>query len=395
MNNQNILSQSFSISELQLKNRIVRSGTYEAMASEDGKVTKELCRLHTKLVEGGSGLIIPGYAFVDKSGQCNERQIGVYSDVHISGLKELVKTIHQDDAKTVLQLVHAGRQTVPKLIGGRTPMAPSSIEPDPLYGIQPSEMSVEEIKETIDAFSNAAARAKEADFDGVQIHATHGYLVAQFLSPHTNRRTDEWGGNAENRMRFLCEVYNAVRLAVGYDYPVLVKLTVEEGLPEGIHVAEAARHARRLSELGIDAIELSGGTVADTVFLMARGDIPIDLFTTGKDAEAKSIAEEDLFSIKEDVKYEEAYWLDAAEQIRKATGKTPLILVGGMKYPQTMERIVKEGKADLISLCRPLIREPSFPNEILAGRKSPSKCAFCNLCLAAAAAANPVRCYNR
>jgi len=115
----------------------------------------------------------------------------------------------------------------------------------------------------------------------------------------------------------------------------------------------------------------------------------------GKDAPVKQLVEEALFSIKDAVKYEEAYWLGAAEQIRGVVGKTPLILVGGMKHPQTMEKLVKEGKVDLISLCRPLIREPNFPNEILAGRKSPSTCAFCNLCLAAAAVAKPVRCYNR
>jgi 2,4-dienoyl-CoA reductase-like NADH-dependent reductase (Old Yellow Enzyme family) len=274
-------------------------------------------------------------------------------------------------------------------------MAPSAIEADPSYNVQPREMTVEEIRQTIDTFGEAASRAKKAGFDGVQIHAAHGYLVAQFLSPHTNRRTDEWGGNTKNRIRFLTEVYNRIRQAVGNDYPVLTKLSVEEGLPNGIHLEESTKYAKKLSELGIDAIEVSGGTVVDTAFLICRGDIPIDYITMGKDEAVKPLIEEALFSMKDAVKFEEAYWLGAAEQIRGVIGKTPLILVGGMKYPQTMEKIVKEGKADLISLCRPLIKEPNFPNEILAGRKSPSTCAFCNMCLAAFFLKKPTGCYNR
>jgi len=207
MGAQNLLGQPFIINKLQLKNRIVRSGTYEAMATDDGKVTEKLQKLYRSLAQGGAGLIIPGYAFVEKSGQCATRQIGIFSDDHISGLKKLVQTMREHGAKTVLQLAHAGRQTVPARIGGKTPMAPSSIEPDPFNNVQPREMTVAEIRQTINAFGDAATRAKKAGFDGVQIHAAHGYLVAQFLSPHTNRRTDEWGGNTENRMRFITEVY--------------------------------------------------------------------------------------------------------------------------------------------------------------------------------------------
>jgi len=395
MGTNNLLGQPFVVNKLQLKNRLVASATYECMATDDGKVTKDLHKRYQKLAQGGAGLIIPGYAFIEKNGQALPRQIGISSDDNLSGLEELVQTMHEHGAKAVLQLAHAGRQTLPDLIGGATPMAPSAIEADPLFNVQPREMTVGEIRQTIDAFGEAASRARKAGFDGVMIHATHGYLVAQFLSPHTNRRIDEWGGNTENRMRFLAEVYKTIRQAVGNDYPVLTKLSVEEGLPNGIHIEEATKYAKRLSELGIDAIELSGGTVVDTVFLMSRGNIPIDVLTMGKDETVKPLIEEALFSIKDAVKYEEAYWLGAADEIKGVIGRTPLILVGGMKYPQTMEKIVKEGKADLISLCRSLIKEPDFPNEILAGRKSPSTCAFCNLCLAAVILMKPVGCYNR
>lgn len=395
METTNLLGQPFYINKLQLKNRIEAAPTFECMATDDGKVTKDLHKRYRNLAQGGAGLIIPGIAYVEKNGKVAPRQIGVFSDDHISGLGELAQTIHEHGAKAVLELVHAGRQTRPDVIGGATPMAPSAIEADPLYNVQPREMTVGEIRQTINEFAEASSRAKKAGFDGVMILAAGGYLVAQFLSPHTNRRTDEWGGNSENRMRFLVEIYKRVRQAVGSEYPVLTKLTVEEGLPNGIHIEDAAKYANKLSELGVDAIELGGGTIVDTVFLGIRGNIPIDILTMGKDETLKPLIEEALFSLKDVVKCEEAYWLGAAEQIKKVTGNTPLILSGGMKYPQTMEKIVQEGKTDLISLCRPLIKEPNFPNEILAGRKSPSTCAFCNMCVAAIFLMKPVGCYNR
>jgi 2,4-dienoyl-CoA reductase-like NADH-dependent reductase (Old Yellow Enzyme family) len=194
-------------------------------------------------------------------------------------------------------------------------------------------------------------------------------------------------------MRFVIEVNNSVRKAVGDDYPVLIKLSVEEGLENGIRLDEASNIAMRLSQVGIDAIEISGGTIVDTVFMMSRGDIPIDMITRGADPAAKEQMEGFLYSIKDMVKYEEAYWLKHAEKIKEVIVDVPLILVGGMKYPQTMAKILEENKADLISLCRSLIREPDFPNEMAEGRKDPSKCAFCNRCLMEIFS-KPLKCRN-
>ena len=187
-----MLFEPTSINGMDLKNRIVRSGTYENMATEDGKITDKTLKLHAQLAKGGAGLIIPGYAFVHKSGQCAPNQTGVYSDDCIPGLKKLVDEVHKHAAKIALQVAHAGRQTAAELIGGDTPMAPSEIEADPRYNTVPREMTVDDINSTIDAFGEAARRVKEAGFDAVQLHAAHGYLLAQFLSPHTNRRSDEW-----------------------------------------------------------------------------------------------------------------------------------------------------------------------------------------------------------
>jgi 2,4-dienoyl-CoA reductase-like NADH-dependent reductase (Old Yellow Enzyme family) len=393
MSEQKLLFTPMEINGMAVKNRLVRSATFEHMATEDGKVTDQLIKFYSRLANGGVGLIVLGHAFVQENGRALPGQMGVYSDAHIAGLKDLVDEIHHQGARVALQLAHAGRQTMADAIGGQTPIAPSAIGPDPIFGTSPREATEAEIGEIIDAFGKAARRGKAAGFDAVQLHAAHGYLLAQFLSPHTNRRTDKWGGNQENRFRFVSEVYNSVRDAVGDDFPILIKLSVEEGLEDGIKMAEAGYIAAALAKLGIDAIEISGGTIVDSLFMMCRGDIPIDMLTRDVDPSVRAQMEDFFYSVKDMVKYEEAYWLRHAEKIKEVIGSVPLILVGGMKYPQTMAKIVEENKADLISLSRPLIREPNFPLEMAEGRKDPSKCAFCNRCLMEVAN-RPLRCYN-
>jgi 2,4-dienoyl-CoA reductase-like NADH-dependent reductase (Old Yellow Enzyme family) len=235
----NVLFEPKQVNSMHLKNRMVRSATYECMATEDGKVTEDLISLYKTLAKGGVGLIIAGYSYVQENGRCAPMQTGIYHDDCIPGFKKLVDAVHGEDTKIALQIVHAGRQTAPALIGGQIPIAPSAIEADPLYRSEPRAMTVEEIHETIDAFAAAAGRCKKAGFDAVQIHATHGYLLAQFLSPYTNRRTDAWGGNTENRLRIVLEIVHRVREVVGPDYPVLIKISVEEGVPNGLTLDEA------------------------------------------------------------------------------------------------------------------------------------------------------------
>lgn len=393
MGEQSLLFTPMEMNGMQLKNRLVRSATYEHMATEDGKVTDQLIDFYSKLAKGGVGLIVSGATYVKENGHGLPGQIGISSDDHIPGLKDLVDEIHDHDAKVALQIYHAGRQTTPAAIGGETPMAPSAIEPDPLFNTSPREMNEDDIQETINAFGTAALRSKEAGFDAIQLHAAHGYLLAQFLSPHTNRRTDEWGGSTENRVRFVLEVNKSVREAVGDDFPILIKLSVEEGLENGIHLDEASNIVKRLAEVGIDAIEISGGTIVDTVFMMSRGDIPIDMLSRDLDPPAKEQMENFFYSIADTVKYEEAYWLKHAERIKEIIGDVPLILVGGMKYPQTMAKILEENKADLISLSRSLIKEPNFPKQMAEGRKDPAKCGFCNRCLMEVFS-KPLKCAN-
>ena len=395
MNEQSLLFTPTEINGMQLKNRLVKSATYEAMAAEDGSVTDQLIDMYTSLAKGGVGLIITGYAYVQENGHCMPLQTGVFSDDNIPGLQKLADAVHEEGGTIALQIAHSGRQTFPALIGGQTPMAPSAIEEDPFFHIKPRAMTTEEISETIDAFGAAAFRCKEAGFDAVQLHGTHGYLIAQFLSPFTNRRTDEWGGNTENRMRFVKEVVKKVRAAVGPDYPVLIKISVEEGVDNGMTLDESCIIAKGLADEGVDAIEVSGGIVADTAFVMSRGDVPIDQFTGGLEGDVKAQTEQVLHSIADSVKMEEAYWSGHAEKIKGVVGDVPVMVVGGMKYPQTMETIVQEKKADFISLARSLVKEPALPKEMAEGRKSPVKCGYCNRCLGAIVAGQPLKCYNR
>jgi 2,4-dienoyl-CoA reductase-like NADH-dependent reductase (Old Yellow Enzyme family) len=395
MSAQNLLFTPMEINGMQVKNRLVRSATYEAMAAEDGSVTDRLIGLYTTLAKGGVGLIITGYAYIQENGRCMQFQTGVSSNDNIPGLKKLVDAVHEQGGKIALEIFHSGRQTTPALIGGQTPMAPSAMEADPLLHTEPRAMTTGEISETIDAFAAAAVRCKKAGFDAVQLHGAHGYLISQFLSPFTNRRTDQWGGNTENRMRFVREVVKKVRAAVGADYPVLIKISVEEGVDKGLTLDESRIIAKGLAEEGVDAIEVSGGIVVDTAFVMSRGDVPIDQMTGGLEGDAKTQAQQALYSIAGAVKVEEAYWLRHAVKIKEVVGDVPVMLVGGMKYPQTMEGIVKEKKADLNSLARSLVREPSLPKEMAEGRKSPVKCAYCNRCLAAVIVGQPLKCYNR
>jgi 2,4-dienoyl-CoA reductase-like NADH-dependent reductase (Old Yellow Enzyme family) len=379
------------INKMELKNRIVRSATYENMCTEDGEVTDAAVSLYGRLAKGGTGLIIPGHAFVHRSGQAGPNQIGVYSDNCISGLARLADEVHKHSAKIALQLAHAGRQTSAALIGD-TPIAPSPVA-DPRNNTVPREMSTDDIDTIIEAFARAAGRAKEAGCDAVQLHAAHGYLLAQFISPHTNHRSDEWGGSLEKNLRFASEIYKKVREAVGADFPVLMKLNVEEYLPDGITADISVGAAKHFAALGVDSIEISGGVISENPFVMCQGEIPIDMLTAGKDPDTKAQMEKMFYSRVGDVKLEEAYWLPYAEKIKPVIGSTPLMLVGGMKYPQTMEKILQDGHADCISMCRPLIKEPNFPNEMAEGRKSPAKCSFCNRCLMMARSA-PLRCYN-
>jgi len=345
-----ILFEPIRINGMVLKNRFVRTATAERMSPPDGEFTQEMVNLYTGLARGGVGLIITGHAYIHPLGKAERRMTGIHNGGLIPALKKLVKEVHKLKTKIVMQINHCGGRR-DRDVGEETPIGPSTIKYKPLEIIS-RQMTVHEIEEVISLFAQAALRVKKAGFDGVEIHSVHGYLINQFLSPITNKREDFWGGNLENRMRFLLEVYKHIRETVGKDYPVLARIPAGDFIEGGLTVSEAYEVARKLSELGIDAIDLSGG-LAGSRYRKGRKDLAW--------------------------MRREAYFRSYAEMVKKIT-RVPVILVGGLRKPETMRKILEEGAADLIGLARPLIREPDFPNRIRRGDLRRAECVSCSNC---------------
>ncbi|GAB6182582.1 oxidoreductase [Thermodesulfovibrio hydrogeniphilus] len=347
------LFSPFEIKSIKMNNRIVRSATYEKMADEDGFVTDRLINLYVTLAKGGVGLTITGNVLVHVSGRSAPKMLCIHNDFYIDGLKKLTQAVHEEGGKIVIQLNHGGRQCASVFLGGKAPVAPSSVF-EPVYKVTPKELTQEEIWEIIEAFGKAARRAKEAGFDGVQIHGAHGYLINQFLSPYTNRRNDYWGGDEERRFHFLEEVYQSIRDNVGYDYPVMIKLNACDFIEGGLTVEESLRIAKRLENLGIDAIEVSGGIV-------------------------ESKPEERPVRPKIDSPEKEAYFREYSRKFKENL-KVPIMLVGGIRSRSVAEDILQKNDADLISLSRPLIIEPDLPKKWAQGKER-SDCISCNGCM--------------
>ena len=356
--------ESKEIGGIVIKNRLVRSATYEGMASEHGMVTDELVELYKTLAEGGVGLIITGYAYVQSSGKSIPGQTGIDKDDLIPGLRKIARTIHGygDGCKVAIQLVHSGRQS---FILEDT-VAPSAVL-EPLTNKMPREMIIDEIEETVNAFAEAARRAKEAGFDAVQVHAAHGYLLSEFLSPYTNKRADEYGGSTEKRGKIVEDIYKRIVQSVGRDFPILIKVNVDDFVEGGIDLNESKKIAERLSKTGVAAIETSG--CIWEVILRSKEELGWE----------PAMVPESRINIRSKVK--EAYYLSYAKEIKKVID-VPLILVGGIRSLDVIEKILAEGSADFIALSRPLIRQPDLPKRWLKGIGGlTADCISCNSCV--------------
>ena len=374
-------------------NRFVRSATYECMATREGAVTDELAGFYKNLARGGVGLIITGHMYVHPQGRAANRQIGICSDTMIPGLKRIVDAVHKAGGKIIFQIAHAGRQTRRNSVPGR-PLAPSKGRRDPVFFVRPREMTDEDISETIESFGRAARRATQAGADGIQLHAAHGYLISQFLSPFFNRRTDGWGGSDENRFRFLRDVMGAVRKELPRERALLIKMNGHDYTPrEGVTPSLAARYALWLEQMGIDGIELSCGTGAYSFLSMSRGDVPVDDFVSGLPWWMKYPARRVLKGLSGTYPLQEAFNREAARQVRSVLRDTPLILVGGMRHRSSMEAVLEAGDADFIALSRPLVREPHLVTGMEKGKIDHASCVSCNRCLAAVANNRTLRCY--
>lgn len=339
------------INGMVLQNRLVRSATWEGMCGEDGRPTQKLATCYGNLAHGRVGLIITGYAFVRPDGKQLPGQMGIHTDSFAAEMKGLADAVHRGGGKICMQLVHVGGQTTSKIIG-RQPVAPSAVNVEQ-FPETPMPLSLQEITELVALFGQGASRAKEYGFDAVQIHASHGYLINQFLSPLTNRRSDTYGGEVECRCRFLMEVYRSVRNMVGKDFPVLVKLNGSDYLEGGLELEDAVYAARLLDDEGVDAIEVSGGTPA------SRDQTPV----------RQGI----------DTREREAYNLPLAYRIKNAV-RCPVMVVGGLRSFELVEGIVRREEADYVTMARPFIREPAIARRWQEGDEARARCISCNGC---------------
>jgi 2,4-dienoyl-CoA reductase-like NADH-dependent reductase (Old Yellow Enzyme family) len=342
-----------SIGSLRLPNRFIRAATLEGLAESDGAVSPALTNRMLELARGGAGLIITGNSFVSPHGQARSRQLAANDDRFIPGLSDLTSNVHANGSRIALQIVHSGCYADPKLTGVE-PVGPSVFMRDgkPLN----RAMSEEELMAIAADFASAALRGRKAGFDAVEIHACHGSLLSQFLSPFYNNREDEYGGSLENRARFLVETVRAARAALGPDFPLMVKINSEDSLEGGFTPAEAVIVSAMLEQAGVDAVELSGGTLASmgNHKPSPQGDLTPD---------------------------HEAYYREAAQAYKRAVG-IPLILVGGMRSFEVANSLVQGKVTDFISISRPFIREPGLVKRWVAGDLRRADCISCNGCLA-------------
>jgi len=350
-----VLFEPANLKGLALRNRFVRSATYDGCAEKNGHVSQNQLRMYEELARGGVGLIITGITYVHPSGQISPFQNSVASDDCIPGLSALAETVHHEGEKIAVQLFHAGRETGKVFSPQRKEaLAPSRVTDDPNFQAPHRAVTEEEIWEIVQAFGDAARRAREAGIDAVQLHAAHAYLLSQFLSPFTNRRTDQWGGNLENRLRLHREIYRDIRAKVGEDYPVLVKIGVEDSFPGGLEYHEGKRAAVSFAEWGFDALEISSG-------LRGRGYENAE-FRPGINQLER-----------------EAYFREWCRDIRRSVS-VPVMMVGGLRTFGLMEEVIQNQEADFVSLCRPLIREPGIIYDWKNKDRHRATCISCNKC---------------
>ncbi len=365
----NLLFQPAQIQKMALPNRWVRSATYDGMTDLTGQVSTRQIQLVLDLAAGGTGLIISAIMYVHPLGQVSSFMNSIAQDDMIEGLKKLTDSAHAHRAKIAVQLHHGGREARFVKTKKLMPVAPSVIENDPFYKGPYRDISEDEILEVIEAFGQAAVRARKAGFDAVQIHGAHGYLFSQFLSPFTNRRKDRWGGTLENRLRLHREVYTAMRRQAGPDYPLLIKLGVEDGFTGGLGFAEGIEAARILADTGYDALEISSGVRGETY---EGTEYKTKIHKPGR----------------------QGYFRAWATEIKKQVN-VPVITVGGFRSPAMMEQILAGGGADLVALCRPLIAEPDIINQWKNDPLKKPVCVSCNKCLEALHQGTPLHCVVR
>jgi 2,4-dienoyl-CoA reductase-like NADH-dependent reductase (Old Yellow Enzyme family)/thioredoxin reductase len=358
-----MLFEQMQIRSLPLKNRIVMSPMETCFAEENGEITERSIAYYRERAKGGTGWIIVESTYVDKRGRARKYQVGVDRDELIPGLKRLVDAVHTCGTKISLQICHAGRQAKSSLAGGQT-VAPSPIPCTP-DGEHPRPLEMEEIGEIIDSFGRAALRAKEAGFDGVEIHGAHGYLIHEFLSPLSNHRNDVYGGTLENRMKLALEVLREVRKRVGDDFVVGYRMSADDYMNGGLNIQETSKVGRALEAEGLDVLHVSGGIAG----------VP-----------------ESGFMVTPPAAIPRGVHIPLAEAMKKELA-LPIITVGRINTPELAEQVLAEGKADLIAMGRAFLCDPHWPLKAESGTAEDiRRCIACNECTDKLAQHLPIVC---
>ena len=368
-----------TIGPVTLRNRVIRSAAFENMAYGNSP-SQDLYDYHVAVARGGVGMTTLAYAAVDRSGLSFDGQLWMRKEI-VPDLRRITDAIHAEGAKASIQLGHCGNMTHRSTCGcmpvgasgGFNMYSPTFVR----------SLKINEIHDLVKAFGNAVNLAREAGFDCVEIHAGHGYLISQFLSPYTNHRHDEFGGSLENRMRFMRMVISEVMKAAGDDLGVIVKMNMHDGFKKGMQRAECLEVAKELERLGVHAIVLSAGFVSKAPMEVMRGAMPFKTLAHYMDMKKFWWLKAALLTIGRllipTVPYREGYFLEDAMQFRQVL-KLPLIYVGGLISKDKMEEVLAAGFQGL-QVARALVHDTDFVNKLHSGEITCSGCKHSNYCI--------------
>lgn len=367
-----------SIGPITLSNRTIRSAAFESMCPGNAP-SQQLLDYHRSVAAGGVGMTTVAYAAVAQSGLSFDRQLWMRKEI-VPGLRKLTDSVHKEGAAASIQLGHCGNMSHKKICG-ETPVGASSgfnlYSPTFVRGLRRDELRV-----MAKAYGNAVRLARESGFDAVEIHAGHGYLISQFLSPYTNHRKDEYGGSLDNRMRFMDEVMAEVMKAAGNDMAVLVKMNMRDGFKGGMDIEESLQVAHRLVNDGAQALVLSGGFVSKAPMYVMRGAMPIKAMTHYMDCWwLKWGVRMAGHLMIPTVPFKEAYFLDDAMLFRKEIKNIPLVYVGGLISREKIEDVLDKG-FEFVQMGRALLNEPGFVKRMKLDVNARCTCKHSNYCIA-------------
>jgi 2,4-dienoyl-CoA reductase-like NADH-dependent reductase (Old Yellow Enzyme family) len=322
------------------------------------------------LAKGGVGLIIPGAVYVAPKAQNLPGQSGLFSPDHARSWAPVIKSVHALGSKLVFQAINGGADSKPELNGGHIPLVPTALNPNQ------REMTQADIEEVIDQFTNSAKIAVDSGADGIQLHGAHGYLLSEFLSPAFNQRNDRWGGSIENRLRIVNEIIDSIRKVVPDGFSLSIKLNSADYVPNGVTVELASRYVSLLASK-LDFFEISGGTTPKHVI---RSDVNDEILTRGVKLADRPNVLKSVHAMMDGLGFSQMYYRDATRFIREQNPGVALALVGGNREFDKMEEVIASGDADLISLSRPLLRDPYFVLRMRQRTLDKALCVNCGCC---------------